>query len=94
VTSSGFQAAFGATLQSVHGCNTYAKPAIWLQISILAELLTMSTRAKLAPGLFFMSRPSMALMVSTIVFGCVLSTPLAVYAFLAGQSDESHNRGM
>lgn len=63
--------------------------AIWLQITISAELLIFSARA---PGLFFLSRPSIALAVSTLTFGGLLSTLLAVYAFPASRN--SSRRGM
>ena len=84
-------AAYGDTLEAVDGyyCNNYAQTAIWLQISISAELLIFSARA---PGLFFLSRPSLALTVSTLFFGVFLSTILAVYVFPASRN--SSRQGM
>eukprot|EP00747_Dinoflagellata_sp_TGD_P090926 gnl/TRDRNA2_/TRDRNA2_164882_c1_seq1.p1 gnl/TRDRNA2_/TRDRNA2_164882_c1~~gnl/TRDRNA2_/TRDRNA2_164882_c1_seq1.p1 ORF type:complete len:979 (+),score=187.27 gnl/TRDRNA2_/TRDRNA2_164882_c1_seq1:173-2938(+) len=55
----------------------HAQNAIWLQVSIAAELLIFVARA---PGLFFLSRPSVQLFVSTML-GNAISTALALYAF-------------
>jgi len=57
--------------------STHAQNAIWLQVSIAAELLIFVARS---PGLFFFSRPSLELFVSTML-GNVICTLLAVYAF-------------
>ncbi|CAK9101015.1 Probable plasma membrane ATPase (PAT2) (Proton pump) [Durusdinium trenchii] len=57
--------------------SVHAQNAIWLQVSIAAEFLIFSARS---PGLFFFSRPSTELFISTML-GNVLSTLLAVYAF-------------
>jgi len=77
------QAAIGDTLVATQGffCNDYAQVALWLQISISAELLIFVTRS---PGLFFLSRPSLGIIVSTLVCGVVLCSILAKYAFKPG----------
>jgi hypothetical protein len=79
-------------LYSVDGyyCNGYAQSAIWLQISIAAELLIFVARA---PGLFFLSRPSNAIIFSTLVMGALLSSLLAVYAF-PGEDSTTSQTGM
>lgn len=56
---------------------THAQNAIWLQVSIAAELLIFAARA---PGLFFCSRPSIELFASTML-GNIICILLAVYAF-------------
>merc|ERR1719321_185961 len=60
--------------------NTHAQNAIWLQVSIAAELLIFAARA---PGLFFLSRPAVPLFVSTML-GNLISIILAVYGFSDG----------
>mmetsp|Transcript_106802 Transcript_106802/g.278890 ORF Transcript_106802/g.278890 Transcript_106802/m.278890 type:complete len:1007 (-) Transcript_106802:87-3107(-) len=55
----------------------HAQNAIWLQVSIAAELLIFAARA---PGLFFFSRPSTELLLSTML-GNAVCTVLAVCAF-------------
>merc|ERR1740138_1652319 len=55
----------------------HAQNAIWLQVSIAAELLIFAARA---PGLFFFSRPSSELLLSTML-GNAVSTVLAVCVF-------------
>lgn len=55
----------------------HAQNAIWLQVSIAAEFLIFSARA---PGLFFFSRPSTELVVSTMI-GNIIATVLSIYAF-------------
>ena len=62
-------------------CNYYAQNALWLQISISAELLIYVCRA---PGLFFFSIPSLELGFSTMVLGVILSSILAMFAFPQG----------
>eukprot|EP00933_Yihiella_yeosuensis_P034266 TRINITY_DN27776_c0_g1_i1.p1 TRINITY_DN27776_c0_g1~~TRINITY_DN27776_c0_g1_i1.p1 ORF type:complete len:979 (-),score=190.37 TRINITY_DN27776_c0_g1_i1:225-3161(-) len=57
--------------------SVHAQNAIWLQVSIAAEFLIFSARA---PGLFFLSKPSVELFISTQV-GNIVSTLLAIYAF-------------
>ena len=64
-------------------CNYYAQNALWLQISISAELLIYVCRA---PGLCIFSIPSWELAFSTIIFGVVLSSLLAMFAFPGGLS--------
>jgi H+-transporting ATPase len=58
----------------------HAQNAIWLQVSIAAELLIFAARA---PGLFFLSMPSWKLLGSVILCGIVGSIVLAVYVFPA-----------
>jgi H+-transporting ATPase len=58
----------------------HAQNAIWLQVSIAAELLIFASRA---PGPFFLSRPSANLFGSTI-WSTIWSTILAVYVFPDG----------
>merc|ERR1740138_102855 len=58
----------------------HAQNAIWLQVSIAAELLIFSSRA---PGPFFLSRPSANLFASTMI-GNLISILLAVYVFPQG----------
>eukprot|EP00971_Amphidinium_carterae_P322057 6401802-Amphidinium_carterae.1 len=60
--------------------STHAQNAIWLQVSISAELLIFAARA---PGLFFLSRPSCGLFCSTM-FGNIVSCVLAIYLFPHG----------
>jgi len=55
----------------------HAQNAIWLQVSISAELLIFAARA---PGLFFFSRPSNELLMSTML-GSAVSTLLAICVF-------------
>jgi len=55
----------------------HAQNAIWLQVSIAAEFLIFSARA---PGLFFLSRPSTQLMISTML-GNIIATLLAMHVF-------------
>jgi H+-transporting ATPase len=76
-------AKYNNMLKATHGanCNYYAQNALWLQISISAELLIFVCRA---PGLFFFSMPSLQLLFSTMVFGVVLQTLLAMFAFPDG----------
>ena len=71
---------FDNMVKAEHGtsCNYYAQNALWLQISISAELLIYVTRA---PGLFFFSMPSIPLLISTFFFGIVLCSLLARFAF-------------
>ncbi|CAE7264577.1 patB [Symbiodinium natans] len=57
--------------------SVHAQNAIWLQVSIAAEFLIFSARS---PGLFFFSKPSTELLVSTMA-GNIVSTLLALYAF-------------
>jgi len=57
--------------------SVHAQNAIWLQVSIAAEFLIFAARA---PGLFFLSRPSNELLVSTTL-GNIVATLLALYAF-------------
>jgi hypothetical protein len=56
----------------------HAQNAIWLQVSVAAELLIFAARA---PGLFFLSMPSWRLLGSVILVGIIGSILLAVYAF-------------
>jgi H+-transporting ATPase len=58
----------------------HAQNAIWLQVSIAAELLIFASRA---PGPFFLSRPSANLFASTMI-GNIISTILAMYVFPEG----------
>jgi H+-transporting ATPase len=58
----------------------HSQNAMWLQVSIAAELLIFVSRA---PGPFFLSRPSANLLVSTMI-GNIISTVLAVYVFPDG----------
>merc|ERR1712232_38971 len=58
----------------------HAQNAVWLQVSIAAELLIFASRA---PGPFFLSRPSANLFASTMI-GNIISTILAVYVFPDG----------
>jgi magnesium-transporting ATPase (P-type) len=60
--------------------NTHAQNAIWLQVSIAAELLIFAARA---PGFFFLSRPAVPLFVSTML-GNIISIILGVWAFEDG----------
>jgi len=55
----------------------HAQVAIWLQVSIAAELLIFAARA---PGLFFLSCPSWQLFASTML-GNIISTILGLYVF-------------
>jgi len=55
----------------------HAQVAIWLQVSIAAELLIYVARA---PGLFFLSCPSWQLFASTML-GNIISTILGLYIF-------------
>lgn len=85
--------AFGAELYAREGfaCNDYSQVCIWLQISLSAELLIFSTRSR---GLFFMSRPSLAHLCSTMLGGCLLSSLLAAYVFSAGGKVDQSHRGI
>jgi H+-transporting ATPase len=60
--------------------SVHAQNAIWLQVSVAAEVLIFAARA---PGLFFFSRPSIQLFVS-VMLGNIISTILAMYAFNDG----------
>lgn len=57
--------------------SAHAQVAIWLQVSVAAELLIFAARS---PGLFFFSRPSVQLIASTML-GNMISTVLAIYVF-------------
>jgi H+-transporting ATPase len=61
----------------IYPTSQHAQVAIWLQVSIAAELLIFAARA---PGLFFLSRPSWQLLASTTL-GNIISTILAKYVF-------------
>lgn len=60
----------------LHICNDKTQGFIWLHLVLVTELAIFSARA---PGLFFKSIPSLALMVSVIAT-CILGTLVALFA--------------
>jgi len=58
------------TREGIHTCTQYVQAAMFLQIGLAAEFLIFSARA---PGVWFMSKPSPYLIVSTMVGSITLS---------------------